>query len=131
MKSIKDSKSSSSKENQVIEKKVEVYKCDQCKFSSEREITQSKHKNTKHVKNKFDDCGHSFKSASKLESHKKRDHLKTTQKGKITENQSNVDKRQETTQEADENQTSFENGDVSDMFQKEKVDGECLELCNL
>jgi hypothetical protein len=93
MKSIKDSKSSSSKENEVIEKKAEVYKCDQCKFSSEREITLNKHKNSKHVKHKCDDCGHSFKSAFKLESHKKIDHLKTTQKGKITENESNVDKR--------------------------------------
>ena len=51
------------------------------------------------------------------------------QEGKITENVSNVDTRQDKTQEADINQTSFDNNDVSDLFQKEIVNGECLEVC--
>ena len=83
-----------------------------------------------HPKYKCDDCGHSLKSASKLESHKTRDHLKNSKKGKITENLFNVDLRKEKTWEADINKkTCFD--DVTDFFQKEIVDGKCLEVCNV
>ena len=115
-----------SKEYCVSEVEKENFNCNQCKFRCNKEVTLNKHKNTKHESHKCDECGHNFKSSSKLGKHKIRDHLKAKQ----CDNQSEKD-QSDKIEENKLDEDCFNFDDVSDLFQKETIEGGIVYACNL
>ena len=68
---------SKAKDKPCKDRKIQEYfKCEICDYNTEKEITLTKHRNTKNVLFKCTECGKDFKSQINLENHVNNDHLK-------------------------------------------------------